>query len=162
MPTASLADFRTPRPWLILAGFLVLVVGVGALIGTASQPGSWYQSLEKPFFNPPDWVFGPVWFTLYLLIAIAGWRVFMIEPRSVAMGLWVAQMLLNWAWSPVWFVGEMLWPAFAIIVAMWLSILGFILVTWRRERVSALCFLPYLAWVSFAGVLNLSIAIMNS
>ena len=67
------------RP-LVLLGFMVLVVGGGLLIGLLNIPGPWYQALQKPWFNPPNWLFGPAWTFLYVLIAIAGWRVWLREP----------------------------------------------------------------------------------
>lgn len=152
---------QTPRSWLFLGVFLVVVIGIGGLIGTQSIPGAWYEGLNKPPFNPPNWIFGPVWFTLYVMIAIAGWRTFTQNPGGTPMKLWSAQMLLNWAWSPTWFIAHLIWPAFAIIAVLWLTIVGFIVVTWNRDRMSALLFVPYLAWVSFAGLLNLSIGILN-
>lgn len=155
------ATDRTPQSWLTLGIFLVVVVGVGALIGTQTAPGAWYQQLEKPPLNPPNWVFGPVWFTLYVMIAIAGWRIWMIDRNATAMKFWGAQMLLNWVWSPIWFNANMPWLAFAIIVAMWLSIVGFIVTARHRDRLASWLFVPYLAWVSFATYLNLSIALLN-
>lgn len=159
--SAATSEYRSPQSWIILAVFLVLVVGVGALIGTQTAPGAWYEQLQKPPLNPPNWIFGPVWFTLYVLIAIAGWRTWIDNPKSMAMKFWVAQMLLNWAWSPIWFGANMPWLAFAVIIAMWLSIVGFILTTRHRDTLSAWLFVPYLAWVSFATYLNLSIALLN-
>lgn len=159
--SATTTHHQTPRSWIVLGAFILVVVGVGALIGTQSIPGTWYESLTKPPFNPPNWIFGPVWFTLYVLIAISGWRLFMNNPTGTPMKLWYAQMALNWAWSPVWFVAQLIWPAFAIIVLLWLTIVGYILVTWKRDRLAASLFLPYLAWVSFASLLNLSIGILN-
>ena len=159
--SAATTDYRTPRSWIVLGAFLLIVIGIGALIGTQSVPGAWYEALNKPPFNPPNWIFGPVWFTLYVLIAVAGWRSFMDSPTSTSSKLWYGQMALNWAWSPVWFIGHMIWPAFAIIVLMWLAIVGFIAVNWNRDRLAASLFLPYLAWVSFASLLNLSIGILN-
>lgn len=150
-----------PRNWLLLGFFLLLVVGVGGLIGTQSIPGPWYEALEKPPFNPPNWIFGPVWFTLYVLIAIAGWRTFAIVGGDRAKLLWGAQMLLNWIWSPVWFNLQQPWVAFAIIVLLLVSILAFIGDRWQRDRLSALLFVPYAAWVGFASLLNLWIAIVN-
>ena len=161
MTIASLADYKTPRPWLILVAFLVVVIGVGALIGTQSLPGSWYEGLVKPPFNPPNWIFGPVWFALYILIAVAGWRIYMIDPDSTPMKLWYGQMVLNWAWSPVWFLGHLVWPAFAIITALWLLLIVFIVTAKRMDPTSAWLFIPYLAWVSFAGALNLAIGVLN-
>lgn len=161
MSTVSLADYRTPRPWVILAVFVVVVVAVGAAIGTQSIPGAWYEGLAKPPFNPPNWIFGPMWFTLYVLIAIAGWRIYMISPNSGAMKIWYAQMALNWLWSPVWFIGQMLWPAFAIIVCILALIIAFIVTARKLDPVASWLFVPYLGWVGFASLLNLSIAILN-
>jgi benzodiazapine receptor len=77
------------------------------------------------------------------------------------MFVWAGQMVLNWAWSPVWFSAHLLWPAFAIIATILVLILAFIAVTWRTDRPSALMFVPYAAWVAFASTLNLSIALLN-
>ncbi|SFZ81723.1 TspO and MBR related proteins [Devosia enhydra] len=160
-PTSPSASLNNPRSWLVLGFFILLVVGVGGLIGTQSIPGPWYESLTKPPFNPPNWIFGPVWFTLYVLIAIAGWRTFAVVGGDWVKGLWIAQMLLNWAWSPVWFNLQQVWVALAIIIVMLATILLFIADRWNRDRLAAALFVPYAAWVSFATLLNLSIAILN-
>ena len=154
-------ETRRPKSWLLLAVFIIVVVGVGGLIGSQSVPGAWYENLQKPPFNPPNWIFGPVWFTLYILIAVAGWRIWILDRNSLAMKFWFAQMALNWLWSPVWFIAQMPWPAFAIIVALLAAIVGFIVSAWQRDKPAALLFLPYLAWVAFASLLNLSIALLN-
>ncbi|MBE7734356.1 TspO/MBR family protein [Devosia faecipullorum] len=154
-------DYRSPQSYVALAVFLVLVIGIGALIGTQSVPGIWYENLAKPPLNPPNWIFGPVWFTLYVLIAIAGWRIWIKAPRSGAMRFWVSQMLLNWAWSPIWFLAQQPWLAFVVLVAMWLSIAGFIAVSRKHDALAPILFVPYIVWVSFAGYLNLSIALLN-
>jgi tryptophan-rich sensory protein len=154
-------DLRRPRSLVTLVVFLLLVVGVGGLIGVGTAPDAWYEALQKPPFNPPNWLFGPVWFALYVLIAIAGWRSWRRDPRGLPMALWGGQMLLNWAWSPVWFTLHLLWPALAIIVAMLVLIVAFIGVSWGRDRVAAWLFVPYAAWVAFATLLNLSIAMLN-
>lgn len=161
MATASVTDNRSARSWLILAAFIVVVVAVGGVIGTQSVPGAWYQGLNKPPFNPPNWVFGPVWFTLYVMIAVAGWRIFMWDRNSTAMKLWYGQMLLNWAWSPLWFIGHQIWPAFVVIALLWLAIVAFIVTARRIDKPAAWLFVPYLAWVSFASALNLSIGVLN-
>ncbi len=158
----SFDTLKQPRSLLTLAVFLVLVIGVGALIGTQTAPGAWYAGLDKPPFNPPDWIFAPVWFTLYAMIAIAGWRTFLIAPVSLAMGLWVGQMLLNWTWSPAFFMAENLWLGMVVIVPMLGVIVAFIAERWNKDRVSALLFAPYAAWVGFATILNLSLAILNT
>jgi len=160
MSTATARTRHLP-PWIVYLGFVAFVVVVGGLIGTQSVPGVWYESLNKPQFNPPNWIFGPVWTTLYVMIGLAGARIFLAAPRSLAMGAWVVQMALNFIWSPVWFNLQMIWPAFVIIVGLWLAIVAFIV--WSRpiDKLAAWLFVPYLAWVSFASILNLSIGILN-
>jgi len=162
MSTASQSTKRSAHAWWLLALFVLVVVGVGGAIGYANVPGAWYADLQKPSFNPPNWLFAPVWFTLYVLIAIAGWRTFLADRTGPAMIAWFGQMLLNWLWSPTWFGLHLLWPAFLVIAALWVFIVAFIGLSWRRgDRVSALLFAPYLLWVSFAALLNLSIALLN-
>lgn len=147
--------------WLIRIAFLSLVMGGGILIGTLTAPGDWYAQLSKPAFNPPNWIFGPVWTVLYVLIAITGWRQFEADRSSPAMKLWWAQMGLNFLWSATFFVLQLPWFAFVVIVALLAVIVMFIAQVRTSDRVSALAFLPYFAWVAFATALNLSIAILN-
>ncbi len=161
MNTPRTSDLKSPRSLIVLAVFLVVVIGVGAVIGINTAPGEWYAGLTKPSFNPPNWVFGPVWFVLYVLIAIAGWRTFLAEPNGTGMKLWFGQMLLNWLWSPIWFSLHLPWPAFVVIVAILALILAFIANRWDRDRLSAWLFAPYALWVAFASLLNLSIATLN-
>jgi benzodiazapine receptor len=139
--------------------FLVAVLGIGLLIGTVTRPDGWYAALAKPAFNPPGWVFGPVWTVLYVLIAIAGARTW--ESGSSGFGLWLGQMALNFAWSPVFFGLHQPGLALVIIVALLVAILAFIATRWSKDRVNALLFLPYAAWVAFASVLNASIVALN-
>lgn len=87
--------------WLSLLGFLVLVIGGWLAIGYVTAPGEWYAGLVKPSFNPPGWIFGPVWTVLYVLIAVAGWRTFERDRRGWPMRLWWEQLALNLLWSPV-------------------------------------------------------------
>ena len=161
MSTLSFSSLKSPRSLIVLALFLMLVVGVGGLIGTATAPGEWYAGLEKPPFNPPNWVFGPVWFVLYVLIAIAGWRTFLDQPNGLGMKLWAGQMVLNWLWSPLWFGLNQTWLAFTVIIGILALILCFIGERWNRDRWAAGLFVPYAAWVGFASLLNLSIALLN-
>lgn len=154
-------DYRKPRTLIVTLLFIGIVVGVGAVIGVSTAPDAWYTALQKPPFNPPNWVFAPTWFTLYVLIGIAGARTFLRDASSPAIFLWAGQMVLNWAWSPTWFTLHLLWPAFAIIAAILVLIVAFIVATWKNDRASALLFVPYALWVAFASTLNLSIAILN-
>ena len=141
--------------------FLLLVVGGGLIIGLFTAPGPWYAELTKPSFNPPGWIFGPVWTVLYVLIAIAGWRVFQRDPSGPAMKLWWAQLALNFAWSPVFFALHNIGLALVIIVVLLAVILAFIAVARRTDTVSAWLFVPYACWVGFASVLNGAIWQLN-
>ena len=125
------------------------------------MPGDWYQSLAKPPFNPPNWIFAPVWSLLYILIAIAGARTFLREGLSNAFGLWIMQLILNFLWSPAFFGAQNAHLALAVIVPLLGTILAFIALRWQRDRVAALLFVPYAAWVSFATLLNASIVWLN-
>lgn len=147
--------------YISLAVFLALMIGGGGLIGANNLPGEWYQGLTKPPFNPPNWIFAPVWSLLYVLIAIVGWRTWLAGPKSAAMMVWAAQLGLNFSWSPVFFSAEN--PAFALVIIAGLlaAILFFIRLTWTSDRASALMFAPYAAWVSFATLLNASIVWLN-
>jgi tryptophan-rich sensory protein len=154
-------DYRSPRTWAITAAFVVGVVAIGGLIGVTSLPDAWYQSLAKAPWNPPNWVFAPAWFTLYVLIGIAGARTAMRDLASPRMLVWILQMVLNFAWSPTWFSLHQVWPAFALISAILLLILTFIALSWKVDRVAAWLFVPYALWVAFASSLNLAIGILN-
>ena len=141
--------------------FIAAVLGCGLLIGINNIPGEWYQSLVKPSFNPPNWIFAPAWLALYVLIAIAGWRTFLRNRSGAGMKLWSAQMILNWLWSPVMFGMHLIWPAFGIILIMLAMIVGFIVACRKVDPVASLLFVPYLAWVCFATMLNLSLGLLN-
>jgi tryptophan-rich sensory protein len=137
------------------------VVLAGLLLGYANTPGCWYAALNKPAFNPPNYLFAPVWLALYICIGVAGARTWSRDPRSPAMAAWVAQMALNFLWSPVFFGIHRIGLALGIIVAMLTAIAAFIAMQWRADRLAALLFVPYAAWVAFATVLNWSIYRLN-
>jgi tryptophan-rich sensory protein len=141
--------------------FIVGVVVLGILSGLSNMPGEWYQTLEKPFFNPPAWLFAPVWTALYVMIGIAGARVWLKAPASAAMQIWFAQIALNMLWSPAFFGLEAPGLALLVIVGLLVTILGFIWQAGPIDRVARLLFVPYLAWVSFATLLNAAIFLMN-
>jgi benzodiazapine receptor len=148
------------RPFLTRAAFLVLVLGGGMLIGFLTPPGAWYAGLAKPPFNPPNWVFAPVWSLLYVFIAVAGARTWL---RGIDRGfaLWASQLVLNFAWTPVFFGLHRPGLALVIIAALLAAILAFIIKRWQSDRISAVLFLPYAAWVAFASLLNASIVMLN-
>jgi translocator protein len=149
------------RSYLALVLWLLLVLGGGWLIGATNLPGDWYEALIKPSFNPPNWLFPPVWTVLYILIAIAGWRTYGAQPRSAAMGLWIAQLALNFCWSPLMFTMHAIGPALAVISLLFLAILGFVARQWRHDRLAAFLFVPYAVWVAFALLLNYSLYVLN-
>ena len=141
--------------------FIALVVGGGTAVGFLTAPGPWYEALAKPPFNPPNWLFGPAWTLLYILIAVAGWRTWLDVPRGRAMTLWWVQLALNFAWSPVFFALQAPWAALAVILLLLAAILGFITISRERDAVAAWLFIPYAAWVAFATLLNASIVWLN-
>lgn len=145
------------RTWLGLVGFLV-VVFVAASFGAIFQPGSWYAGLAKPPFNPPSWVFGPVWTVLYVLMAVAAWLIWKDRGSVVAaaapLAAWLTQLVLNALWSWLFFGLHRMDLALVDIVALWFAIVVTIALFWRVLHAAAWLLVPYLAWVSFAMVLN--------
>jgi benzodiazapine receptor len=140
--------------------FLVVVLGVGFSIGLTIRPGAWYEALEKPFFTPPNWVFGPVWTVVYSLIAVAGWRVALTDGFGApAFKLWVFQMLLNWAWTPIFF--GLHFTALALGVIVVLLAVALVFMTRAGDRIAKWCFGPYVVWLAYASALNAAVAILN-
>jgi benzodiazapine receptor len=146
---------------LALILFLLLVVGGGIAIGYLTAPGDWYAGLAKPSFNPPNWVFGPTWTILYVLIAVAGWRVWRIDSSGWTMRLWWVQLALNFLWTPAFFGAHRIGLALAVILLLLSVIVAFIALSWRQHRTSAWLFMPYAAWVGFASLLNAAIFALN-
>jgi tryptophan-rich sensory protein len=163
MKTTSIVDAHAwgVKRRLVLLPFLLLVIGGGLAIGFLTAPGEWYAGLAKPSFNPPNWLFAPVWTVLYILVAIAGWRTFERDRRGSLMRLWWTQLVLNFAWSPVFFAAHQIGLALVVILLLLAAILAFIVTAWRQDRPAALMFLPYVAWVAFASALNASILALN-
>jgi tryptophan-rich sensory protein len=165
---ADRSDISRPRrrDLLGLGGFLAACLAISAIGGwvTAQTVGTWYRTLEKPAFNPPDWVFAPVWTLLYVLIALAGWRVwrrrgFGGAPRAAA--AYAAQLALNLAWSFLFFGGRMIGAALADIVLLLAAIAVTATLFRRIDRVAAWLLAPYGAWVAFAAVLNYALWRLN-
>jgi translocator protein len=147
--------------WGSLLFFLALTVGGGLAIGLFTLPGEWYAGLVKPSFNPPNWIFGPVWTALYIMIGIAGWRIYLKQPSGLPMKIWWAALALNFIWSPVFFGAQRLGIALVIILAMLASILAFIVTSRSADRPASLLFIPYAAWVGFATLLNGALFMLN-
>ena len=155
------------RDWAALAGFVIVcfsAAGLGALATTPELDG-WYATLAKPWWNPPGWVFGPVWSTLYLMMAVAGWLVWRTRSTgSVALplALFVVQLVLNVAWSWVFFGAHQPGWAAVEIVVLWTAIAATLVTFARRSRVTGGLLVPYLLWVTFAAALNVAIWRLNS
>ena len=154
------------RDLLGLVGFVgtcLLVSAIGGAI-TATSVGTWYQALQKPSFNPPDWVFAPVWTTLYVFMAIAGWRVWRserTESRQKGLIVFAVQLGLNLAWSFLFFGLQRIGLALVEIVILLLAICANTILLWRVDRFAGALFVPYVLWVSFATVLNAALWRLN-
>lgn len=149
---------------LALAGFL-LASFFAAWVGALYAPGEWYAALTKPVWNPPNWIFAPVWTVLYVLIGWSGWLVWRaagVLAAPLAFAMYFLQLLLNAAWSWLFFGLHQPALAFGEIVFLWLAILATVVMFWRLSRVAALILLPYLCWVSFAALLNLTLWRLNA
>lgn len=145
----------------VYIAFIVVLVAAGFLTGISNQPGPWFDGLVKPAFQPPNWLFAPVWTVLYVMIAIAGARTWLAGPTSPRMGSWLTQIVLNLMWSPAFFGLQNPVLGLVVILPLLVSIFAFMLVSWRKDRVSAWLFVPYAAWTSFATALNASIVLLN-
>jgi tryptophan-rich sensory protein len=154
------------RDRFALAGFLAACLAVSVLGGlvTASSVGGWYQALDKPPFNPPDWLFAPVWTGLYLMMALAAWRIWrhVDHPWRVrALALFAGQLALNLAWSFLFFGLTAVGAALVEIVVLWIAIVLTAVTFGRIDRTAGWLLAPYVAWVLFAAVLNAAIWSLN-
>lgn len=153
------------RPFLALAGFIALTLAVSAIGARATLPEipGWYAQLAKPSFTPPNWVFGPVWTTLYILMALAAWLVWRADrpARRPALALWGVQLALNLTWSLLFFGAHRIGLALAEIVVLLLAIGATILLFARVSRVAAVLMVPYLAWVGYATALTFELWRLN-
>jgi len=153
--------------WMKLLASVVTCQLAGALgaVFTSSAIPSWYAGLKKPAFTPPGWLFGPMWISLYLLMALAAylvWQKGLSHPGArAALMVFVGQLLLNALWSPVFFGMRAPLAAAVVIILLWLAIALTIFLFWKISRPAALLLLPYILWVSLAATLNVSIYLLN-
>lgn len=165
--TAATLRPRSRRDDLIgLAGFLLAVFAVAAAAGavTADSVATWYQTLNRPAFTPPDGLFAPVWTALYAAMAVAGWRVWRkvgFSGGRNALTLFAIQLLLNGAWSFLFFGAQEIGIALVDIVVLLLVIAATTAAFWRIDRIAGVLFLPYLLWVGYATALNAGIWLLN-
>lgn len=151
--------------WKLVVSILLAAAAgaIGSLATVANIP-TWYALLEKPAFNPPNWIFGPVWTLLYLLMGISLYLVWTAKykrnkkPAFTAFGV---QLVLNTAWSLAFFGMHSPWAGLAVIIALWASITVTMRLFWPISRTAAYLLAPYLLWVSFATILNIAIAALN-
>lgn len=154
--TADSEDRRLP----LLIGLLVATFAVAALgsLSTIGNVDGWYADAEKPWFTPPNSVFGPAWGFLYLTMAVAAW---LAARAGASLHLWWAQLAVNLVWTPVFFALAWLWVGVAVIVVLDVLVAITTVVFWRRSVAAGLLMTPYLAWILFASALNLGVAILN-
>ena len=157
---------------LVLVAFIAIsfaVAGLGS-IATAENVDGWYATAEKAAWNPPNFLFGPVWTVLYTLMSVAAWLVWRERSRMnvrPSLTMYIVQLALNAVWTPVFFglypfIGTpALWIALAIIVAIDVTVLLTMLRFWKVRRTSAWLLVPYWAWVLFATTLNAALAVLN-
>lgn len=153
---------------LALVGFVAAVAGAG-WIGARYSPRDlrtwlWYKRLNKPSFNPPEFVFPIVWTALYTLIAISGWRVWLrgdSPERTAALRLWVSQLISNAEWTRIFFGKHLPTWSLANILSLQSAVVGYILEARKVDKAAAALFVPYAAWVAFAAVLNEEIVRRN-
>lgn len=152
--------------WVSLAFLLVLCLGTGFAGSLATQTSieSWYLYLKKPFGNPPDWVFAPVWTVLYVLMAVAAWRIWQLRARTAvkqAFTLFAVQLGLNALWSPVFFGFQNPGLALSVILALWAAVFSTQRTFQALDPAAGVLFLPYRAWVTYAVYLNAGIWWLN-
>ncbi|SEC46397.1 TspO and MBR related proteins [Amycolatopsis lurida] len=161
MTTARLRPRGIPAP-VALAGFLAVVAAVavtGALAATRAK--TVYSGLTLPAWAPPSWLFGPVWTVLYIMIAVSGWSYWRARGDRRGLGWYAAGLLLNAAWTPLFFAAGAYTAALADIIALDLVIVVTVLVFRRKSPLAAALQVPYLAWTLFATALNAAILVLN-
>lgn len=157
----------TERPGaVVLAALIALVLGLGSAMGLLFPPDAWFATLLKPTWNPPSWLFGPVWTVLYILMAVALWLLLREthdrpEARVRPVGLFLVQFVLNLAWTPLFFGMHSPMLAFVDICALWVAALATALAFGKLRTVAGYLLVPYLLWISFALILNGTIWLMN-
>ncbi len=138
-----------------------LLVFIAAMSGALFKPGPWYEALRRPSWTPPNWAVPVVWTILYVMIAVSGWMVWNAQGFGPAIALWGLQLVLNAAWSWLFFGLRRMDLAFADVCALGLSVVAYITAAWPVSATAALLFVPYLAWVTTAATLNRSVWKLN-
>jgi translocator protein len=152
-------------PKLIISIVIVFLAAAVGTVYTLKEITTWYVSLTKPSFTPPNWAFGPIWSTLYVLMGIALFLVWRegLDRKDVRIAILVfaVQLVLNVAWSLVFFATHNIFGGLVLIILLWISILVNIIVFYRVSKPAGLILIPYIIWVSIASYLNYSVYILN-
>lgn len=146
--------------WPLFLTFLA-ACGAAATTGAMFEPGEWYRRLRKPVWTPPGWAFPVAWTIMYLLMSLAAMRVAPLAGSGQAMAFWAAQIAFNTLWTPIFFGLYRMGAAMVVIAFLWAFVAATTLAFWRLDPVAGGLMLPYLAWVTVAGALNLSVWRMN-
>jgi len=149
-----------------LLASLALPLGLGAIAGlfTADAVPEWYETLNRPSFNPPNWLFGPVWTTLYIYLGISLfliWKQSASKERNLAIFVFLLQQALNFGWSFIFFYFNLIGFALIEIILLWISIVIMIVLFYKIKPMAAYINIPYLIWVTFATILNASYYLLN-
>jgi benzodiazapine receptor len=173
MPSLAATLRRLPQERaglsLLLAVVVVELIGASGAIFTSQGLASWYDTLQRPALAPPNWVFGPVWTTLFALMGVAVWLVWRRtdtegatgHQATVALGVFAVHFAFNLAWSAVFFGIRAIGAGLAVIGALWLLIVATMWAFDRVDRRAAVLLVPYLLWVSFAAYLNYQFWVLN-
>ena len=145
---------------VVIGVVICLTLGFLSGMSTVDAIANWYSGLIKPSFNPPNWIFGPVWTVLYAFMGIVIGRAWH-RGDTKGIKLFAVQFILNLLWSPVFFLMHQPLLALVIIITLWTMLIMCIRYWWRVDRLSAYLFVPYILWVSFATILNASIVLLN-
>lgn len=172
MPAATqVPEGSALSPWLRIACAVLPVAATAAIgsVSTQAEIDGWYANLNKPWFNPPNWVFPVAWTALYTMIAYALWRLLGARPVTgpsregwkLAIGAFLVQLALNAAWTPVFFSAHAIGLGLVVVATLLVMVLWTIRLTWRFDRLAAWLLVPYAVWVAFATILNAAVLRLN-
>ncbi|WP_407316897.1 tryptophan-rich sensory protein TspO [Pseudomonas sp. nanlin1] len=139
----------------------LLACAAAASTGMLFKPGQWYETLTKPSFTPPNWLFPVAWSIIYLLLAWAGYRLSLIPGSQNVLALWAAQIALNTLWTPVFFGAQRIVAGLLILTLLWLVVAAMVLMAIQLDLITGLILFPYLVWLCVAWALNFSILRSN-
>jgi tryptophan-rich sensory protein len=166
MKAFSRASLRRDLGFAAVAAGTVAAASIIGQLATFPNLVPWYAGLTKPSFNPPNWIFGPVWTVLYVMMAFAVWRVMRLPEKSatrrLALTLFFLQLALNAAWSLMFFGAHSPLLGMLNIIPQWILIICTAIIFYRIDKIAGWCLLPLAAWVAFAAILNFTILRLNA